>query len=118
MQVRNLASTMLTRIRPRLPDDWQARYGYRPVPLETFVQSGRFAGTSYCAANLETVAARKPTYVDNYVRLSIWSGWTVSAHTETADGPEGSDGERCWLAGGSSNAGMSVFDGRGGDGAP
>ena len=66
MQVRNLASTVLTRIRPRLPDDWQARYGYRPVPLETFVQSGRFAGTSYCAANLETVAARKPTHVDNY----------------------------------------------------
>ena len=80
MQVRNLGFTMLTRIRPRLPDDWQARYGYRPVPLETFVQSGRFAGTSYRAANLETVAARKPIYVDNYVRLSIRSGWTVSAH--------------------------------------
>ena len=35
----------------RLPDDWQARYGYRPLLLETFVQSDRFAGTSYRAAN-------------------------------------------------------------------
>ena len=40
-----------TRISRRLPDDWQARYGYRPLLLETFVQSDRFAGTSYRAAN-------------------------------------------------------------------
>ena len=51
MQVRNLASTVLARISRRLPDDWQARYGYRPLLLETFVQSDRFAGTSYRAAN-------------------------------------------------------------------
>ena len=35
----------------RLPDDWYARYGYRPVLLETFVEKERFAGTSYRAAN-------------------------------------------------------------------
>ena len=51
VQVRNLASTVLALISRRLPDDWQARYGYRPVLLETFVQSDRFAGTSYRAAN-------------------------------------------------------------------
>ena len=51
MQVRNLASTVLSRSSRRLPDDWQARYGYRPLLLETFVQSDRFAGTSYRAAN-------------------------------------------------------------------
>ena len=51
VQVRNLASTVLARSRRRLPDDWQARYGYRPLLLETFVQSDRFAGTSYRAAN-------------------------------------------------------------------
>ena len=51
VQVRNLASTVLARISRRLPDDWQARYGYRPLLLETFVQSDRFAGTSYRAAN-------------------------------------------------------------------
>ena len=51
VQVRNLASTVLARSRRRLPDDWQARYGYRPLLLETFVQSDRFAGTSCRAAN-------------------------------------------------------------------
>ena len=42
---------VLARSSRRLPDDWQARYGYRPMLLETFVQSDRFAGTSYRAAN-------------------------------------------------------------------
>ena len=42
VQVRNLASTVLARSSRRLPDDWQARYGYRPLLLETFVQSDRF----------------------------------------------------------------------------
>ena len=51
VQVRNLASTVLARSSRRLPDDWQVRYGYRPLLLETFVQSDRFAGTSYRAAN-------------------------------------------------------------------
>ena len=35
----------------RLPQDWQHRYGYRPVLLETFVDNARFAGTCYKAAN-------------------------------------------------------------------
>ena len=51
VQVRNLASATLALISRRLPDDWQARYGYRPLLLETFVQSDRFLGTSYRAAN-------------------------------------------------------------------
>jgi hypothetical protein len=34
-----------------LPADWERRYGYRPVLLETFVESERFAGTCYRAAN-------------------------------------------------------------------
>jgi hypothetical protein len=28
----------------RLPDDWQARYAYRPVLIETFVEKTRFTG--------------------------------------------------------------------------
>ena len=51
IQVRNLASATLALISRRLPDDWQARYSYRPLLLETFVQSDRFLGTSYRAAN-------------------------------------------------------------------
>ena len=41
----------------RLPQDWQHRYGYRPVLLETFVDNARFAGTCYKAANWLCVGA-------------------------------------------------------------
>ena len=34
-----------------LPADWQEVYGYRPVLLETFVETPRFKGTCYKAAN-------------------------------------------------------------------
>ena len=51
VQVKNLASCLLARTCRRLPADWLARYGYRPLLLETFVQSDRFAGTCYRAAN-------------------------------------------------------------------
>lgn len=48
---RNLASRLLSRVAKQLPDDWESRYGYRPVLLETFVEVGRFHGTCYRAAN-------------------------------------------------------------------
>ena len=51
VQSRHLASKLLGLAARRLPDDWHARYGYRPVLLETFVEKERFAGTSYRAAN-------------------------------------------------------------------
>jgi hypothetical protein len=48
---KNLASWVLSRCARRLPLDWQVRYGYRPVLLETFVERGRFQGTCYKASN-------------------------------------------------------------------
>jgi hypothetical protein len=48
---RNLASRLLSMTARRLADDWQQRYGYRPVMVETFVETPRFRGTSYKAAN-------------------------------------------------------------------
>ncbi|EQD28587.1 hypothetical protein B2A_14869, partial [mine drainage metagenome] len=51
VQSKGLASKILGRIARQLPTDWQQRYGYRPVLLESFVQSDRFRGTSYKAAN-------------------------------------------------------------------
>jgi Domain of unknown function (DUF4338) len=48
---KNLASRILALVSRRLPDDWQARYAYRPVLLETFVEKPRFTGTCYKAAN-------------------------------------------------------------------
>ena len=51
VQIRYLASSALGLLTRQLPGDWQARYGYRPVLMETFVDRDRFAGTSYRAAN-------------------------------------------------------------------
>ncbi len=34
-----------------MPLDWQARYGYKPLLVETFVDCERFKGTCYKAAN-------------------------------------------------------------------
>jgi hypothetical protein len=48
---KNLASRILALVSHRLPDDWQSRYAYRPVLLETFVEKPRFTGTCYKAAN-------------------------------------------------------------------
>ena len=47
----NLASQLLAAVTRRLPADWHARYGYAPVLAETFVETGRFTGASYRAAN-------------------------------------------------------------------
>ena len=48
---RNLASKILSMCSYRVVKDFYDSYGYRPVLLETFVEKGRFAGTSYKAAN-------------------------------------------------------------------
>ena len=48
---KNLASKLLAMIAKRIPQDWSSIYGYKPVLLETFVESHRFHGTCYKAAN-------------------------------------------------------------------
>ena len=48
---KNLASKLLAMVAKRIPQDWSRLYGYRPVLLETFVESHRFRGTCYKAAN-------------------------------------------------------------------
>ena len=47
----NLASRILSGAVRQIPRDWQYRYGYAHVLLETFVQRLRFRGTCYRAAN-------------------------------------------------------------------
>jgi len=48
---KNLASKILSLVARQLPDDWQKKYNIRPVLLETFVDTERFAGTCYKATN-------------------------------------------------------------------
>jgi hypothetical protein len=51
VRVSSLASKLLAMAARVLPAHWEGRYGYRAVLLETFVESERFAGTCYRAAN-------------------------------------------------------------------
>ena len=51
VKVKGLASKILAQSARQMPDDWQARYGHRPLLLETLVDTQRFRGTCYRAAN-------------------------------------------------------------------
>lgn len=51
VKVRNLASKALSLVAARIRQDWQQRYGYQPVLLETFVEPEHYRGTCYQAAN-------------------------------------------------------------------
>ncbi len=55
VRVANLASHVLGLALRQVGRDWQARYGYEPLLVETFVEAGRFAGTCYRAANWQAV---------------------------------------------------------------
>jgi len=59
VQSKDLASKILSLASRSLADDWQQRYGYRPVLLETFVEKQRFAGSCYKAANWISVGQTK-----------------------------------------------------------
>jgi hypothetical protein len=59
VQSAHLASCLLGRISRQIADDWQNRYCYRPVLLETFVETPRFNGTAYKAANWVHVGQTK-----------------------------------------------------------
>jgi len=51
VHIRRLASKILSHCARQLPADWEKRYGYRPLLLETLVDISRFRGTCYRAAN-------------------------------------------------------------------
>jgi len=51
VKVKNLASKLLSLSAQIVPSDWLCYYNFRPVMLETFVETQRFTGASYKAAN-------------------------------------------------------------------
>ncbi len=55
VRVPHLASHLLARIARRISTDWQGLYGHPVVLLESFVDTERFAGTCYRAANWQCV---------------------------------------------------------------
>lgn len=51
VRVKNLASHVLGQVSCRICEDWHTRWGYRPVLMETFVDPGKYRGSSYKASN-------------------------------------------------------------------
>lgn len=51
VRIKNLASSILSLAAGRLASDWETRYGVRPLLLETLVDSAKYSGTCYRAAN-------------------------------------------------------------------
>jgi len=55
VQVPQLASHLLGQLTRRVARDWREHHGWSLLLLETFVESGRFAGTAYRAASWQPV---------------------------------------------------------------
>ena len=59
IRVKNLASKILAITANQLRVDWPRRYGHQLLLLETLVETKRFAGTSYKAANWQYLGKTK-----------------------------------------------------------
>ncbi|MGC8488890.1 MAG: Druantia anti-phage system protein DruA [Clostridia bacterium] len=79
VRIKFLASSILAQAARQLPGDWQARYAYPVLLLETFVECDRFAGTCFRAANWtcvgETVGRGKRDRIHNRPTTSFKSIW-------------------------------------------
>ncbi len=55
VNVPHLASHVLAQLARQLPDDWQRRWSYRPLLLETFVDPAYYCGSCYLGAGWEAL---------------------------------------------------------------
>lgn len=55
VDVKCLASKALSIAMQQIANDWETRHGYRPVLLETFIDSTKYQGTCYKAANWQCI---------------------------------------------------------------
>jgi hypothetical protein len=55
VNVPHLASHVLAQLARQLPDDWQRRWTYRPLLLETFVDPAYYRGSCYLGAGWEAL---------------------------------------------------------------
>ncbi len=68
----NLASKVLSMSLSRLPDDFEQKYHYRPLLIESFVDTSQYSGTCYRAANwLEIGLTKGRGRQDRYTRSSL-----------------------------------------------
>ena len=73
VQVPNLASHALALSLKRLSADWQARYAIAPVLVETFVDSTRYRGTCYRAANWKLLGRSQGRGTGRIVHTQRWA---------------------------------------------
>ena len=59
VNVANLASHALSLATKQIGGDWLQQYGYRPVLIETFVDTTKYSGTCYLAANWQFLGKTK-----------------------------------------------------------
>jgi hypothetical protein len=59
VECHNLASKLLSLAITALPDDFERQFGYRPWLVESFVDTSRYSGTCYRAANWIAVGRTK-----------------------------------------------------------
>ena len=62
VNITNLASKALHLAFLRLPDDWFFKFNYKPVLLETYVDSSKFNGTIYKASNWQKIGQTSGIY--------------------------------------------------------
>lgn len=55
VDIRNLASHTLGKVTQRIKDDWQKKWNFQPVLMETFVDPELYHGTCYQASNWEHI---------------------------------------------------------------
>jgi hypothetical protein len=78
VQVKCLASFLLSTAVQRLRGDWQRTYGHDLALVESFVEQERFAGSAYAAANWRCVGQtagrgrNDRTHAEGAPRKSIW----------------------------------------------
>jgi hypothetical protein len=65
VNVKNLASKALSLAVRHVADDWETHYGYRPVLVETFVDSTQYTGTAYRAANWSPIGKTRGSASEN-----------------------------------------------------
>lgn len=64
VEVKNLASKAISLACQQLADDWHFHHGYRPLLIETFVDTSKYKGTCYQAANWINVGETDGVHTD------------------------------------------------------
>jgi hypothetical protein len=102
VQVPNLASHVLGQAVVRVVDDWEARYGIRPLLAETFVDPDRFSGTCYRAAGWIEVgrtSTRRNGVAKTILLRPLQSAWREALREEPVVRlrvPSQRDEGTCW----------------------